>query len=170
MHKLLLINLDKKLEGVYIRRNSAKTTAIEHADDITIIVTKPEEVDTIKYILHDYMLVTGAHINVIKSHAIALGSWDKLTPMMDINYREEIILLGFHMANNVKRTTNKSWAMFTAKIRAQAQRDYYRALSLENRIRYVNDYLLARVWYTTQIFPPPKDQAREITAAISWFL
>ena len=43
----LLINLDKKLKCVYIRHNSARTTAIAYADDITIIVTKPEEVDTI---------------------------------------------------------------------------------------------------------------------------
>jgi len=82
----LLINLDKKLKGVYIRQNSARRTAIAYVDDITIIVTKPEEVDTIKDTLHDYMQVTGAHINVNKSHAIALGSWNKLTPMMDINY------------------------------------------------------------------------------------
>ena len=48
-----LINLDKKLKGVYIRHNSARTTAIAYADDITIVVTKPEEVDTIKSTLHD---------------------------------------------------------------------------------------------------------------------
>jgi len=166
----LLINLDKKLKCVYIRHNSARTTAIAYADDITIIVTKPEEVDTIKDTLHDYMQATGAHINVNKSHAIALGSWKKLTPMMDINYQDDIILLGFHMAKNIKQSTNKSWAMLTTKIRAQAQKDYHRALNLEHRIRYVNDYLLARVWYATQIFPPPTDQARQINTAISWFL
>jgi hypothetical protein len=70
----LLINLDKKVKGVYIRHNSARTTAIAYADDITIIVTKPEEIDTIKDTLHDYMQATGAHINVNKLHAFALGS------------------------------------------------------------------------------------------------
>ena len=145
MHKPPLINLDKKLKGVFIRHNSARTTAIAYADDITIIVTKPEEVNTIKDTLHDYMQTTGSHINVNKSHAIAFGSWNKLTPMMDINYQDDIILLGLHMAKNIKQSTNKSWAMLTKKIRAQAQKDYHRALNLEHRIRYVNDYLLARV-------------------------
>jgi len=91
------------------------------------------------------MQATGAHINVNKSHAIALGSWNKLTPLMDINYQDDIILLGLHMAKNIKQSTNKSWPMLTAKIRAQAQKDYHRAFNLEHRIRYVNDYLLARV-------------------------
>jgi hypothetical protein len=74
------------------------------------------------------------------------------------------------MAKNIKQSTNKSWAMLTTKIRAQAQKDYHRALNLEHRIRYVNDYLLARVWYATQIFPPPTEQARQINTTISWFL
>jgi len=107
---------------VYTSDNSAKTTTIAYAN-ITIIVTKPEEVDTIKDTLHDYMQATGVHINVNKSHAIALGSWNKLTPTMDINYQDDIILLGFHTAKNIKQYTNKFWAMLTAKIRAQAQKD-----------------------------------------------
>jgi hypothetical protein len=79
----LLINLDKKLNGLYIRHNSTKTTAISYADDITIIVTQPEEIDIIKEI-HDYMQATGARINTNKSRAIALASWNKSTPVMDI--------------------------------------------------------------------------------------
>jgi len=61
--KPLLINLDKKLNGLYIRHNSTKTTAIAYADDITMIVTQPEEINTVKEILHDYMHATGASIN-----------------------------------------------------------------------------------------------------------
>jgi hypothetical protein len=116
------------------------------------------------------MQATDAHINVNKSHAIALGSWNKSTPMMDINYQDDIILLGFHMAKNIKQSTNKTCEMLTAKIRALAPEDYHRALNLEHRILYVSDYLLARVWYTTQIFSPPTDHARQINTAISWFI
>jgi len=65
----LLINLDKKLNGIYIRYNSTKTMAIAYADDIKIIIiiTQPEEIDNIKETLHDYMHATGARINVNKS-------------------------------------------------------------------------------------------------------
>jgi len=41
--------------------------------------------------------------------------------------------------------------MLISKIRAQIQEAYHRALILEHGIRYVKDFLLARVWFTTQI-------------------
>ena len=104
----LLINLDKKLNGIYIRHNSTKTTAIAYADDITIIVTQPEEIDTIKETLHDYMHATGARINVNKSRAIALGSWNKSTPIIDIKYHDDITLLSFHMMKNIQESETKS--------------------------------------------------------------
>ena len=163
-----LINLDKKLKGIYIRYNSTKTTTIAYADDITIIVTQPEEIDIIKETLHDYMQATSARINANKSRAIALGSWNKLTPIMDINYYDDITLLGFNMTKNIQESANKSWAVLTAKIRAQLQEAYHRALNLEHRVRYVNDFVLARVWYTTQIIPPPTDRVRQMNTAISW--
>jgi len=130
----LLINIDKKLNVIYIQHNSTKTTAIPYADDITIIVTQPEEIDTIKETLHDYMHANVAHINVNKSRATALGSWNKSTPIIDIKYHNDITLLGFNMTRNIKESATKSWAMLPAKIRARVQEAYHRALILEHRI------------------------------------
>jgi len=76
----LLINRDKKLNGMYIILNSSKTTAVAYADDITFIVTQPERTDTIKQTLQDFMHATGACINANKSRAIALGFWNKSSP------------------------------------------------------------------------------------------
>jgi len=166
----LLINLDKKLNGLYIRHNSTKTTAIAYADDITIVITQPEEIDTIQEMLHDCMHATGARINTNKSRALVLGSWSKSTPVMDITYHDEIKILVCHMTSQIQQSATKLWAILTAKIRAQAQEAYLRALNLEHRIRYVNDFLLARAWFTTQIFPPPTDYVRQMNTAISWFL
>jgi len=166
----LLVNLDKKLNELYIRHYSTKTTAISYADDITIIVTQPEEIDNIQEILHDYMHATGARIDTNKSRAIALESWNKSTPVMDITYHDEIKILGFHMTSKIQQSATKSWAILPAKIRAKAQEAYHRALNLKHRIRYGNDFLLARTWFTTQIFPPPTDYVRQMNTAISWFL
>jgi len=87
------------------------------------------------------MHTTGACINANKSRAIALGSWNKSTPAMDIKYHDDIKLLGFHLTTNIQESAKKSWAMLTAKIRAKVQEAYHRALNLEHRIRYVIDLL-----------------------------
>ena len=91
---------------------------------------------------------------VHESRAITLGSWDKSTPIMDIQYHDGIKILGIKMMNNTKVSANKSWEVLTAKIRGQAQDAYHRALILECRIRYVNYYRLAQAWFMTQIYPP----------------
>lgn len=41
---------------------------------------------------------------------------------------------------------------------------------MEYIIRYVHDYLLARAWYTTQIYPPLETIVRQINMIILWFL
>ena len=47
---------------------------------------------------------------------------------------------------------------------------YHRALNLDNRIRYVNEVILATAWYTTQIFPLPSNSVRQMNTAIQWFI
>jgi len=90
----LVINLDKKLQGPQLGSRGARTTALAYTDDITIIATRSEDTDIIKENLHDYEKATGARNSTQKSRAIALRSWDKLTPITDIEYRDEIKILG----------------------------------------------------------------------------
>jgi hypothetical protein len=44
----LLIKLDSKLQGIKVRHNITKWTAVVYADDITIFITHPSEIDAIK--------------------------------------------------------------------------------------------------------------------------
>jgi len=74
---------------------------------------------------------------------------------MDIPYHGEAKILGFHITSKVQESTHKSWTITMERIRAQAQDAYYRGLSLDKRINYVHDYLMASVWNLAQIYPPP---------------
>ena len=44
--------------------------------------------------------------------------------------------------------------MITTRVRALAQDTYHRDLSLDRRLHFVHDYLLAKIWYAAQIYPP----------------
>ena len=166
----LLYNFERKLQGVNIRQNSKKTTAIAYADDVTIIMRHQGEIEVIKEILHDYMKASGARININKSSALALGSWTEQTPLMNIKYEETIKLLGFKLLKRSNDSAKATWDALTNKIRIQAKENYQRALNLEKRVRYVNEVLLATAWYTSQIYPPPNDNVRQINAAIAYFI
>ena len=89
---------------------------------------------------------------------------------MDISYYEEIKVLGLHIRNTTHASATKCWNVLTSRIRAQAQDTYQRALDLDQRIRYIQECLLARAWYMAQILPPPEDNLRQISITISWFL
>jgi hypothetical protein len=89
---------------------------------------------------------------------------------MDIQYCEEITILGFHMKNTTKVSTSKSWELLTTRIRANTQEAYLRGMSMGYRIMYVHEYLLARVWYTTQIYPSPDKILRQLNTTIARFI
>jgi len=148
----LLTTPDKWLKGIKVNHNSHKKTAIAYADDVTIVIRHPEEIDVIREIMHNYMDATVANINETKSSALALGSWPQAVPIMNIKYVDNIKLLGFQMATNSNKSAKMSWK----KLTSQALEIYHRSLDLASRIRYVNEVLLATAWYTAQILPPPK--------------
>jgi len=56
------------------------------------------------------------------------------------------------------------------KIRAQTRDAYSSDLCLNQRIRYVHSFLLAKAWYTAQIIRPPEECVRQLYTEISWYL
>jgi hypothetical protein len=79
-----------------------------------------------------------------KSRALALGAWDMATQIMDIPYHTDVKISGFHFRNKVNTSANETWSTFTTRVRALAQNTYYRDLSLDRRIHFVQDYQLAK--------------------------
>jgi len=76
---------------------------------------------------------------------------------MDIPYLSEANIPGFHITSKVQDSAHTIWTITTARIGAQAQDAYYRDLSLDKMIQYVHDYLIAKIWYLAQIYPPPDE-------------
>jgi hypothetical protein len=109
-------------------------------------------------------------VNSGKSWAIAIGSWDTSHRIMDILYRNETTILGLHITSTVQSSALRSWTLTTARIQALAQEAYYQNLSLDKRIQYVHDHLMARVWYLAQTYPPPNVCVRQLNTTIAWFL
>jgi len=78
--------------------------------------------------------------------------------------------MGFHFTDRVNAVNKENRHNVTSQERATAQDAYYRKLSLERGGRFVHDYLLARIWYVTQIFPITTDSMRQLDTTISWII
>ena len=101
-----------------------------------------------------YEATTGARINIRKSRVLALGTWDMTRLIMNIPYHKDIKILGFQFTGIVHSTAIATWSSVTGRVPANAQETYYRDLSMDRRIKFVHEYLLSKIWYVTQIFPP----------------
>jgi len=163
----LLHKLEEALSGVRIRRRSPGTAAIAYADDVTVFVTDQDEAQSLQGILRTFEKATGAKINMDKYKALAIGGWDTTQKIMNITFQEEIRILGFQFTNRSNYTSKKHWCRVISHARAAAQEAYHRNISLDKRIQFVHDYLLARIWYSVQIFPILNDGIRQLNTAIS---
>lgn len=115
-------------------------------------------------------MASGAKVNIGKSRALAVGSLDTSAQIINIPYCEEVKILGIHFQSTTRDSVDKSWSKLTARIRAHVQDAYFRDLNLHSRIKYIQDYLLAKAWCTAQIFLPPADSVRQVNSTVSWYL
>ena len=166
----LLHNLEEAITGARIGRGKPGTATVAYADDATVFLTETDEVQALQETLHNYEEATGAKINMDKPKALEIGGWDVTKKIMNISYHKEIRILGFKFTNRSNITNKEHWCRVISQIRAAAQEAYYRKLSLDMRIQFIHDYLLAKVWYSAQIFPIPVDGIRQLNTAISWYL
>jgi hypothetical protein len=89
---------------------------------------------------------------------------------MDIPYHTEPTIFNFRITNTMQESAQKGWKTETARIHSQAKDVYYRDLSLDQRIQYIHDYLMARV-YTWCKFTHPLDECvRQLNNTISWYM
>ena len=147
-----------------------KTAVVAHADDVTIFVTTPGDIKLIGDLLRIYEKATGACLNIRKSKAIAVGSWDTSINTMDIPYCPEITILAFRFTGTAAHSGNVTLSRVTCKVKVLASDVYGRDLCLTQRIQYVHTFLLSKIWYTAQIFPVSKEHERQLLTAISQYI
>ena len=166
----LIYILEQKLRSVRVNWRQQKTAVVAYVDDITILVTAPEEITAIEETLQCYEEATGAKLNIAKSHAMAVGSWDTTSTVMNIPYSTEVKVLGIQIANTTVQSAVSSWLRITNMVRLQAHEAYTCDLDLAQRIQYVHTYLLAKLWYTAQVLLAPSVQIHQIVSAVAWFI
>ena len=164
---LLIQQIDKNISGIKMGRRQSRTAIIAYVDDVTIFLTRVEDIYKLELILRRYEKATGARINVIKSRAMAFGNWDTSNLIWDIPYHTDITILGYQFTNSVNSAAVKNCI---DRMQAVAQETYNGYLNIVTRIQFVHDYLLAKVWYMTQNFPPTPDFIRRINTTITWFI
>ena len=103
----LLTTLENMLTGINIGRRPAKTAVLAYADDVTLHVRSPQDIPRIKSAI-EHEAASGARINIRKSRAMEVSSWDCSINVMDIPYHTEMMILGIHFTNTVRQSAINS--------------------------------------------------------------
>jgi len=162
--------LEEEITGVKTGNGRSGIETVAYADDITIFLTRPEEIPKLQEILYTKQKASGAHINMDKSRAMAIGEWDATRRIINIPYYGEITILGFTFKSKSNIANKDQWHRIISQVRAITQDAYYRKLDLDMRIRYVYDYLLAKIWHTAQILPITAEGLRQLNCTIAWYI
>jgi len=130
----LLTNLENVMTNVHIGRRTVTNTVLAYVDDVTLLVTSPQDIPRIKTAVEQYAATSGARINIQKSRAMAVGAWDNCINIMGISYHTELKILGTHFTTTVRQSACKNWSAVAGRIRSTARDAYYRELCLEKRV------------------------------------
>ena len=133
----LLEALEETMTKNRIGRRSSTTAVIAYADDVTLLMSNPQDISKTQEIVRKYETASGARINYRKSKALAIGTWDTTTDIMNNAYVTDVKILGIHFTATIQQTVNKNWALTTSRIRGLAQDAYYRELCIAKRIQNV---------------------------------
>jgi hypothetical protein len=166
----LLNTLRERLTAITIGRHSQHSPALDYAHDLIIIITRKAYLDMVKEAIQTFERVSGAAMNPAKSTALPIGTWTKEPTILGIALSDHAKILGLEFASKMARSIDLSWARVTKAIRSQASSAYDQNLDFAHRIQFVMQYLLAKLWYTAQIFPATLNQTHRLTTICLWFL
>jgi len=82
----LLITLVSILTGSRIGRRQVNTTVLAYADDVAILVTAPTDILKLPSAIQRCEATPGTRIKFQKSRAMALGTWNIATGLMNTPY------------------------------------------------------------------------------------
>ena len=159
----LLCTLENNLSVILIGQRRIKITVVAYADDVTIFVTSPTVIPKIQEALHCFEEASGGESKYRKIN----GTRDRSMGHVGTDYGHPVSQRG---KNSGLPHNEKGAGLWPQELdykhgtnTRKAQDAYCRDLSLDKRIQYVHDYLMARVWYLAQIYPPSDECGRNIS-------
>jgi len=124
--------LDRHPKGIQCGNGTQGLSVVIHADDSTLFLTH-EQVSVALELIRNYEGATGARINLRKSKALTVVSWDISVFGMDVPYYQDITILGVRFSQMVMKSSTLSWTVKTRKVKQEVREVYHTYLCLKQR-------------------------------------
>ena len=99
-----------------IRRRIPHGPVIAYADDVTVLVTHPEDFSAIEQAIRTYKRATGACLNPRKSKALTVWPWTERPTLLGVDLHERVDILGVELGQTVALSIRDSWSRVTSAV------------------------------------------------------
>ena len=142
---------------------------LSYADDNLFILSNPLDRLELEKEITRYSQASGAKINQDKTEALILGkvseAYRNTLPLQYL--KSEIKVLGVLVGHNQH---NRNWQVATEAIGKRINKCYKKSLTWFDRVKFVNTYILPKVYHIIPFEPPNNVDIKNIESKISKFL
>uniref|UniRef100_A0A803K9P7 Reverse transcriptase domain-containing protein n=1 Tax=Xenopus tropicalis TaxID=8364 RepID=A0A803K9P7_XENTR len=128
---------------------------VAYADDVTVVVSHPEEVNLLTDAIESYSEASGSLVNTDKSEAFWTVEGEPDFPLPDFQLAsKEISILGVKFGREDNSKLN--WESKLDAVNARVQRWKKWRLSYRERVKLIKTYLVPLLLYVSFVYPLPE--------------
>lgn len=160
--RMIYSNVDGCLIGNYFVR------IIAYADDINILIRNNHEFDRVLELVNYFSIYAKIRMNLVKSQFLRLNNC-RSGPHM-IQEVNNLKILGVNLYQSLEQTVEQNYTNLINNLKYAVSLHSRRRLNLLQKVFILNVYILSKLWYVAQIFPPANKHIAEIRRLINRFL
>lgn len=162
----LVRELYENISGFYVYDKFIKV--IVYADDFNIVIRTDEEFDTMLTIFENFSKYAQIRINFMKSSYMRFNM-AQTGPQL-IKEVDHLKILGIEIHKSWYNTVNYNYNAIINNLKQTLQKHSVRNLNIYERCRILNIFILSKLWYLGQIFPPLNRHLGQIRAWCGKFI
>lgn len=141
------------VEGCTLNNQFVKVSA--YADDIVVYLKNKNDLHKTMQIISIYEGATNARLSIEKTFILQLGLNQNSVyhNQYNILIKNEIKILGMLVKANFNSMVQQNWEKVLGNIKNMLFINTMRNLDLIMKIKFVNEFVLSKVWYLAQILP-----------------
>lgn len=158
--------LYENIFGCLIANNFVRVVA--YADDLNILVRNNHEFDTVLQLVSYFSIYSKIKLNLAKSQYLRLNGC--LSGPHQIKEVESLKILGVSICQNFNKLIETNYENYLNKLKYSISLHHGRILNLFQKAWLLNTYILSKIWYICQIFPPNNKHLAAIKSICGQFL
>ena len=141
-----------------------------YADDVIVFLSSYDDYITMMKCITEFEISSGAHLNPRKTQLFVVEGIPAFDMITNILRTERIKILGIYFLRTFTDTIRYNFDLVINKIRHMNLLQNSRSLCLVSRVKFVNTYVLSKLWYVANVLPLSLLKGKQIQSLCLWFV